>query len=75
MQRYKMTIEAEWISDALEYAKLIPKADNKGEWVKWEDIEKLIEINESIKSHILSIQEHISNIADMTNRGLIHYGA
>ena len=45
IQRYKMTIEteAEWVDDALEYAKLTSKADNNGEWVKWEDIKHLIQ--------------------------------
>jgi hypothetical protein len=50
-----ISIEAEagceWINDELEYTNIVPKPDDNGEWVKWEDIEKLIS-----EDRILSVE-------------------
>jgi len=46
LQRYKISVEpeagCEWINDELEYTNIATTPDDNGEWVKWEDVEKLI---------------------------------
>ena len=69
MDRYKMTNDY-----GCGFEVTAEKNDN-GEWIKWEDVKVLIEENEKMKQHILSIQGHISNLADMTRKGLIYYGS
>ena len=52
IQRYVISIEieagCEWISDELEYTSIVPKPDDNGEWVKWEDVKHLVLINEAL---------------------------